>query len=184
MLGLLKRAIFYLSAHSRKSKISFFSKYLNSEHIVLGQRVSIGGGSVLFPIRDYAGTSFDAKIEIADDVYIGHQSQLHCIGSLHVGRGSVISDYVYISDVAHGLLPTGGLIMAQPLETKGPVHIGENCFIGYGVAVMPGVALGSGCVVAARAVVTKSFPPYSMLVGSPPRMVKTFDFEKDAWVAV
>lgn len=149
----------------------------------MGRNVTVGDGTVLFPIREYAGVNFNASIEVSDDVYIGHHTQLHCIGSLRIGNGSVISDYVYISDVAHGLSPVAGLIMSQPLETKGPVEIGRNCFIGYGVAVMPGVTLGDGCVVAARAVVTKSFPPYSMLVGNPARMIKRFDFQEKSWIA-
>jgi acetyltransferase-like isoleucine patch superfamily enzyme len=184
MLGIIRRALFCL--HSRlvhKSAISFFSSYLNPRHIALGRRVSIGSDSLLFPIRRYQDQQFDASITIGDGVYIGFHSQLHCIGALTIGTGSVISDYVYISDVAHGLSPLDGPIMQQRLTSKGPVTIGAHCFIGYGVSVLPGVELGKHTVVAARAVVTRSFPPYSMLVGNPARCVKTFDTALGSWVA-
>lgn len=185
MFGIFKKVAFYLRLRrERNTKVSLFSKYLNLEFIQVGQRVTIGDGCVLFPMRAYGTERFDAHITIGDDTYIGHHSQLHCIGSLQVGKGAVISDHVYISDVAHGLSPLDGPIMAQALNSRGPVIIGENCFVGYGASIMPGVTLGQHCVVASRAVVTKSFPAYTMLVGAPARAVKTFDFDKKAWVDV
>lgn len=168
----------------KKSKTSFFSIYTNSKHITVGKNVTIGRGSVIFPIRNVSGQEFNAHIEIGDLVYIGHQTQLHSVGHMKIGRGSVLSDYVYLSDVAHGLSPVKGPIMQQPLESKGAVIIGENCFIGYGVAILPGVQLGNSCVVSARAVVTKSFPAYTMLAGSPARIIKKFDFSTEEWVSV
>jgi len=185
MLAGLRKLIFWSRNNFRKhSKISFFSKYTNSRYISLGENVTIGAGTVLFPIRNGGGINYDARIEIADSVYIGHQTQLHSIGHMKIGRGSVLSDYVYLSDVAHGLSPLKGPIMQQTLESKGPVIIGENCFIGYGVAILPGVKLGNNCVVSARAVVTKSFPAYSMLAGSPAKVIKKFDFSTEEWISV
>lgn len=184
MLAGLRKILFWAANNFRgNSKISFFSRYTNSRYISLGENVTIGTGTVLFPIRNGGGVSYDARIEIADSVYIGHQTQLHSIGHMKIGRGSVLSDYVYLSDVAHGLSPVKGPIMQQPLESKGPVIIGENCFIGYGVAILPGVELGNSCVVSARAVVTKSFPPFTMLAGSPAKVIKKFDFATEKWVS-
>lgn len=182
MFKIFRKILFVLkNKYVNKSHISVFSKYLNSRHISLGRNVTIGSGNVLFPIRNYASENFDAAIEISDSVYIGHQTQLHCIGHMKIGRGTVLSDYVYVSDVAHGLSPLKGPIMEQALESKGPVVIGNNCFIGYGVAVLPGVELGDSCVVSARAVVTRSFPSYSMLAGSPARVIKKFDLASGEW---
>jgi acetyltransferase-like isoleucine patch superfamily enzyme len=185
MFGILKRIAFcYRQWHERSAKLSPFSKYLNLRHIRIGERVFIGEGCVLFPMRRYGKEEFVASITIGDDAYIGHHTQLHCIGALQIGRGAVISDHVYISDVAHGLSPLDGPIMKQALNSRGPVSIGDDCFVGFGASIMPGVVLGNNCVVAARTVVTKSFPPYSMLVGAPAKLVKTFDFEKKAWVEI
>jgi lipopolysaccharide O-acetyltransferase len=50
--------------------------------------------------------------------------------------------------------------------------------------ILKGVHLGEGCVVGANAVVTKSFPPYSAVVGIPARLVSRYDQTRKEWVAV
>jgi acetyltransferase-like isoleucine patch superfamily enzyme len=54
-----------------------------------------------------------------------------------------------------------------------PVTIGVACWFGDQVVVAPGTELGDGCVVAAGAVVSGSFEPYSVLAGAPAKVVKT-----------
>src|SRR5277367_4494321 len=84
---------------------------------------------------------------IEDDVYIGRNAFLTAIVAIRIGAGSVLSDSVYIGDLSHGMHPDKGLIMKQPLESKGPISIGRNCFIGYRAAILPGVTLGDHCIV-------------------------------------
>lgn len=100
---------------------------------------------------------------------------------VEIGSGCVLSEHVYVSDIAHGLDPRGGFIMEQPLESKGPVRIGKNVFIGYGCSILPGVTLGDHCVVGTRSVVTHSFPAYSMIAGSPARVVKQYNPITGQW---
>jgi len=154
----------------------------NRERISIGARTTVGRFVVLNPLTGHDGVAHDGRIHIGDDVYIGGFCQIHSMSSLEIGDGAVLSEHVYVSDTAHGLNPLAGPIMAQPLESKGPVRIGKGVFIGFGAAVLPGVTLGDHCVVGTRAVVTRSFPPYSMMVGSPARCVKVFDLETRQWV--
>lgn len=155
----------------------------NHQQIEIGARTTIGRFSVLNPLIGQNAQQYRGSIRIGSDVYIGGFCQIHAMGSLAIGDGAVLSEHVYLSDTAHGLNPLKGPIMAQPIESKGPVTIGRNVFIGYGAAVLPGVTLGDHCIVGARSVVTRSFPAYTMVAGSPARRVKIFDVATEQWIA-
>ncbi len=52
------------------------------------------------------------------------------------------------------------------------VVIGNDVWIGRSAIVLPGVEVGNGAVVGAGAVVTKSVPPYGIVVGNPARLIR------------
>lgn len=58
------------------------------------------------------------------------------------------------------------------LSDKGDTVIGNDVWLGMEAMVMPGVTIGDGAIVAARAVVTKDVPPYGVAGGNPARVVK------------
>jgi len=53
-----------------------------------------------------------------------------------------------------------------------PVAVGNGCWIGARVMVMPGVSVGDGCVVAAGAIVTKDCEPHGLYAGVPAQRVR------------
>jgi hypothetical protein len=61
-----------------------------------------------------------------------------------------------------------------------PIRIGDNCWIGAGAIVLPGVRLGNHVVVAAGAVVTRDVPADSLAAGVPARVVKSLTPRADA----
>ena len=58
------------------------------------------------------------------------------------------------------------------IEFALPVKIGDDCWIGGNVTILPGVTIGNGCTIGAGSIVTKSIPPFSVAVGSPARVTK------------
>lgn len=58
------------------------------------------------------------------------------------------------------------------IEYAAPVVIGDDCWIGGGSTILPGVTIGKGCTIAAGSVVTRSIPDFSVAVGSPAKVVK------------
>ncbi|QNI37173.1 acyltransferase [Edaphobacter albus] len=151
------------------------------KYVRIGNRTSIRGDLHIEAITKYAGITYKPTIEIGDNVYIGGHAYLTAVDRISIGDGCVLSEYVYITDEIHGFDPQGGLIMEQALASKGPVTIGRNCFLGFRVAVMPGVTLGEHCVVGANSTVTRSFPAYSMLGGSPARILKRYSQIHGNW---
>ena len=65
----------------------------------------------------------------------------------------------------------------QGLEKALPITVGNNCWFGANVSVMPGVTIGNGCVIAAGAVVTKDIPDNSLAAGVPAKVTKKIDNE-------
>jgi acetyltransferase-like isoleucine patch superfamily enzyme len=156
----------------------------NSRCISVGDHTWIHTGAILEPILEYEDVSYSPKIEIGNDVYIGPNVHMATVGRLTIGDGSVLSENVYLNDTKHGFDPEQGLIMRQDLVHGGNITIGKNCFLGLRSAIMPGVTLGDHCVVGAGAVVTKSFPDYSMVAGVPAILVKRYSLEEKQWVRV
>lgn len=56
-----------------------------------------------------------------------------------------------------------------------PVTLEDNVWVGFDAVILPGVTLGRGCVVAAKTVVAEDVPPYAVVAGSPPRVVRVLD---------
>jgi serine acetyltransferase len=58
-------------------------------------------------------------------------------------------------------------------DEEKPIVIGNNCWIGANAVILPGVEIGDHTIVAAGAVVTKSFPEGDCIVGGvPARVIK------------
>ncbi|KQT87904.1 CatB-related O-acetyltransferase [Aurantimonas sp. Leaf443] len=55
---------------------------------------------------------------------------------------------------------------------KGDTRVGNDVWIGEDALVLPGVTIGDGAIVAARAVVSRDVPPYAIVAGNPARVVR------------
>lgn len=152
--------------------------------ITIGCRSKIGRRVVLNAMSRYGHQQLNGHICIGDDAYIGHDCQIHAMQPLLIQAGCVLSDRVYVNDASHGIIPNQGLIMAQPISSKGPIVLGEHVFVGYGSVILPGVELGHHCVVAAQSVVTRSQPPGTMVAGNPARPIKRVDFATGEWISL
>jgi acetyltransferase-like isoleucine patch superfamily enzyme len=62
-------------------------------------------------------------------------------------------------------------------RSKGDVIIGNDVWVGRDALILSGVEIGNGAVIAARSVVAKDVPPYSIVAGNPAKLVR-FRFNK------
>jgi acetyltransferase-like isoleucine patch superfamily enzyme len=67
---------------------------------------------------------------------------------------------------------TPGYANFFPNPQRGPVTIEHDVWVGQDVTLMPGVTLGTGSVVAANSVVTKSVPAYTIVGGNPAQTIR------------
>jgi len=88
---------------------------------------------------------------------------------IHIGRHCTVSTNVTF--VTHD---GGTWVFTEEhpsLQRFGPIHIDDNCFIGTGAILMPGVRIGPNAIVGAGAVVTRDVPPGTVFAGVPARKV-------------
>lgn len=72
-------------------------------------------------------------------------------------------------------------ILNSPLHdanTKGPIIVKDEVWIGCEVIILSGSTLGKGCIIAAGSVVTKDVPDYAIVAGNPAKVLR-FRFEKE-----
>lgn len=161
---------------------------------VLSRRVAPGiklGTSVIIRNNAWLNT-FDlseagdeVKIIIEDHCVINAQCVISAKNSIHLERDVMVSACALIMDHNHAYEDTGLPIQAQGLTPGGRIRIERGCWIGHGAAIVCGqgeLVLGRNSVVAANALVTRSFPPNSVIVGNPARLARYFDPAKGTWV--
>ena len=62
--------------------------------------------------------------------------------------------------------------VASAWDNKGDIVVGNDVWIGYEAVILAGVTVGDGAVIAARAVVTKDVPPYTIVGGVPAKPIR------------
>lgn len=93
----------------------------------------------------------------------------------NVGDNTMIGPNVTLASAGHPVLPK---LREKAYQYNLPVKIGKNCWLGAGVAVLPGVTIGDGSVIGAGSVVTKDIPPFVVAYGNPCKVVREIG-EKD-----
>lgn len=63
-------------------------------------------------------------------------------------------------------------------EFGGKITIGDDCWIGGNVIILPGITIGRGTTIGAGSVVTKDIPEECVAVGNPCRVIKKIDTSK------
>lgn len=112
-------------------------------------------------------------LEIGENTYIG----MNCILNGYSAK-LTIGKYVSFAQNVNVMVDSGpnassAMQKVYPL-TKKEIIIGDHSWIGASSIIMPGVTLGKFCVVAANSFVTNSFPDYSIVGGSPAKLIRTF----------
>jgi acetyltransferase-like isoleucine patch superfamily enzyme len=93
-------------------------------------------------------------------------------GGLEIGDECIIGQYLSCHPENHVSGDLEVAIRHQGVTRKG-IKIGPNCWIGSKVTILDGVEIGKGCIIAAGAVVTKSFPSNSVIGGVPAKLLKS-----------
>lgn len=143
---------------------------LGQQGVSIGDNVGIGAFS-----RVVVSTTFDNPgefIKIGNNVGIGEFAYLGGAGGLTIDDDCIIGQYFSCHPENHITENIYENIRHQGVTRKG-INIGRNCWIGSKVTILDGVSIGEGCIIAAGAVVTQSFPENSVIGGVPAKLLKS-----------
>lgn len=158
--------------------------FQNPECLHFGNKVVIGKYSYFLPCTEYEGVKYTPSITIGDGTMIGIRNSFACIDKIEIGKNVLFAGYVHITDHSHGYQDIDVPIAKQRLISKGPVIIEDDCWLGFETEILSGVHIGKHSIVAARAVVTKDVPPYSIVAGNPAKIIKRYNQETKLWEKV
>lgn len=160
-------------------------------------RIVTGGGNIVvgdnFIMDEFAEiccnpienkTDCQPKLIIGNNVHLSKHCCIGCSNMIVLENDVRLAPYCHITDRNHVYKDIYTPIWKQPTESPGPVVIGEQTWLGFGVQVMPNVKIGKHCVVAAGSIVTKDIPDYSVVTGIPAKVIKRYNFEKSIWEKV
>lgn len=62
--------------------------------------------------------------------------------------------------------------VSEAWDNKGDIVIGNDVWIGFEAVIMSGVHIGDGAIIGTRALVTKDVPAYTIVGGTPARVIR------------
>jgi len=175
--------LFYSSSFKKfgkKSTLSFPFRVNGAKYISIGKKVHVNEGAWILALKI---NEKNPIINIGEGTYIGRFVHIVGVSEMEIGDNVLISDKVYISDNLHDYKGIDIPIKNQKIIEKSPVLIGESTWLGENVCVV-GSSVGRHCVIGANSVVLSDIPDYSVAVGSPAKVIKTFNHNLNKWEKV
>ena len=116
-------------------------------------------------------------VHFGNNVYCNFNLTLVDDTHIYVGDNVLFAPNVIVATAGH---PLDADLRRKAYQYNMPVHIGNNCWIGAGAKIMPGVTIGDNTVIGAGSVVTKDIPSNVLAYGVPCRVVREIgEYDKE-----
>lgn len=150
---------------------------IGENSLIYGRQEFTGGGKIKIGnntrisrwcvFREYGGC-----ITIGDNCSVNSFCHFSGNGGITIGDNVLIATQCVLITANHNFDEITKPISSQG-ESRAPIVIEDDCWLGAGVKVLMGVTIGRGSVIGAGSVVTKDVPPYSVVVGVPGKVMKS-----------
>lgn len=134
-----------------------------------------------------ADNNGEKKIFLGDRIQLNDYVHISALEHVSIGDDVLVASHVYISDNSHGSYKGNHndtspdiIPVKRPYYTD-PVNIGSKVWLGEGVIVMPGATIGDGAIIGAHSIVNCNIPPKCIAVGSPAKVIKTWNNINKHW---
>ena len=116
------------------------------------------------------GATFNHNVSIDDYSGIGINCEIN--GPVEIGKYVNMGPEVVIYTKNHSFEDKSLPMQQQGYTLEKKVVIGNDVWIGRRVIILPGVNIGDGAIIGAGAIVTKNVEPYSIVGGSPAKLIR------------
>jgi maltose O-acetyltransferase len=110
------------------------------------------------------------RMTIGSGTYINRNCMFNTSAPISIGANCSFGMGVLVVTSTHDI---GSAIKRAGAARNEPVVIGDGCWLGARVTILPGVEIGPGVVVAAGSVVTSDLPANAIYAGVPAKLVRT-----------
>lgn len=111
------------------------------------------------------------RLTVGSNFGVNSGTYINAVGEIEIGSYVLIGSNVTISSGMHPIDGIEPSIFERPTIHK-KIIIKDDVWIGAGAVIMPGITLAKGTVVGANSTVTKDTEEYSIVVGSPAKIIK------------
>lgn len=145
--------------------------------IKIGAETHIRGELLIF--------SYGGEIQIGNNCYVGEGTRIWSGEKIEIGDNVLISHNVNIMDTnSHEIDAQERKETTLHIFTKGhpiekgnivtkPIKIENHVWINFNSIILKGVTIGEGSIISAGSIVTKDVPPYSLVAGTPAKVIKS-----------
>lgn len=143
--------------------------------------LNIGRNCRIEMITEYNSQIFKPKLIIGNRVCFNDRVHIGCANYIEIGDDCLLASNIYISDHNHGIYKGENIsdihqrVAERDLDFNKSVIIGNNVWIGEGVAVLPGAKIGNNSIIGSNAVVIGEIPSNCIAVGVPAKIVRNLD---------
>jgi putative colanic acid biosynthesis acetyltransferase WcaF len=106
------------------------------------------------------------KLQMGEYACLGPEVDCYNVDLIRIGDHTTVSQKAYLCTASHDITKSDNPLITAPIRLEDQAWIAADCFIG------PGVTIGQGAVIAARAVVTKDVEPWTVVGGNPASFIK------------